>query len=100
MNNNKEKYFDLFQKVIENLQKYGIKKISVFGSYARGEATSESDLDLIVIFPEGTSLLDHIGIENEISEKLNMKVDILTEKSISPYLIDKIKKEAIVLLDA
>ena len=100
MINNKDKYFDLYQKVIDILKKHGIKKISVFGSYARGEATSESDLDLIVVFPKGTSLLDHIGIENEISEELNMKVDMLTEKSISPYLIEKIKKESIVLLDA
>ncbi|MHA1499642.1 MAG: nucleotidyltransferase family protein, partial [Promethearchaeota archaeon] len=42
-------------KIISILVKHGIKRILVFGSYARNEATPKSDLDLIVDFPEGTS---------------------------------------------
>ena len=78
---------DITQKrIIDLLKKHGIKKILLFGSYAREKATSNSDIVLIVEFPEGTSLLDHIGIEIELSEALNMKIDLLSQNGISPYM--------------
>ncbi len=86
-------------KIISILVKHGIKRISVFGSYARNEATPKSDLDLIVEFPEGTSLLDHVGIEIELSEALNMKIDLLSRNGISPYIKDQVLKEAIVIYE-
>jgi len=86
-------------KIISILVKHGIKRILVFGSYARNEATPKSDLDLIVDFPEGTSLLDHIGIEIELSEALNMKIDLLSRNGISPYIKDHVLKEAIVIYE-
>ncbi len=67
----------------------------MFGSYVREEETPQSDIDIIVEFTERKSLLEIVGIEQELSEKLGMKVDLLTEKSISPYLIDQIKKEMV-----
>ena len=90
---------NLYNKVISILRSHGIKKILVFGSYARGEATPKSDLDLIVEFPKGTSLLDHIRIENELIEKLKIKVDLISKNGISPYLKDDIMKEAIVIYE-
>ena len=86
-----------FNKIITILQRYGVKRISVFGSYARGEANPESDIDIIVEFTDRKSLLDIVGIEQELSEVLGIKVDLLTEKSISPYLVDRIKKEMLVI---
>ncbi len=88
---------EIKNKIISILVKHGIKKILVFGSYARNEATFNSDLDLIVEFPEGSSLLDHVSIELELSEILNMKIDLLSQNGISPYMKDKIMKEAIVI---
>jgi predicted nucleotidyltransferase len=90
---------DIKEKIISILVKNGIKRILVFGSYARNEATTKSDLDLIVDFPEGTSLLDHIGIEIELSEALNMKIDLLSRNGISPYIKDHVLKEAIVIYE-
>ena len=81
------------------LIKHGAKKISIFGSYVRGEATPESDLDIIVEFEHPTGLIKFVGIEIELSESLGIKVDLLTEKSISPYLIDIIRKVAIVIYE-
>jgi hypothetical protein len=85
------------KKVTSILKRYGAKEISIFGSYARGEEKKTSDLDIIVEFSERKSLFDIVGIEQELSEALGIKVDLLTEKSISPYLIDRIKKEMVVI---
>jgi len=86
-------------EIIRILKKHGAKKISIFGSYVRGEATPESDLDIIVEFELPKGLIRFVGIEIELSESLGIKVDLLTEKSISPYLIDIIRKEAIVIFE-
>ena len=59
----------------------------------------KSDTDILVEFSERKSLLDLVGIEQELSEALGVKADLLTEKSISPYLIDRIKKEMEVIYE-
>jgi predicted nucleotidyltransferase len=84
---------EIFEKVIKFLKNEGVKRISVFGSYVRGEEKEESDIDIIVEFSERKSLLELVRIERELSEFLGIKVDLLTEQSISPYLIDSIRKE-------
>ncbi len=89
----------LFKKIISLIKKHGAKKIAVFGSYARGEEKPKSDIDILVEFSERKSLLDIVGIEQELSDALGMKVDLLTEKSISPYLIGRIKKEMKVIYE-
>lgn len=89
---------EMIEKLIHILKKHGAKKIEIFGSYARGEAKPGSDLDVIIEFEERKSLLELVGIEQELEDHLGIKVDLLTEASISPYLIDKIKKESKMVL--
>lgn len=84
---------NIYKKIASVLKEQGAKKIAVFGSYAKGEEKPESDIDIIVEFSEKKSLLELVRIERELSENLGIKVDLLTEKSISPYLIDGIKEE-------
>jgi len=88
---------EIEKQVIAFLKENGAKKISIFGSYVRGEATLESDLDIIVEFNEIISLLDLVGFELELSDLLGIKVELLTEKSISPYIIDDVLAEARVI---
>ncbi|MBT9164345.1 MAG: hypothetical protein DDT22_00300 [candidate division WS2 bacterium] len=88
---------EIFEKIIRMLKNRGVKKIAIFGSYVRGEEKPESDIDVIVEFSERRSLLEIVGIEQELSDAIGLKVDLLTEKSISPYLIDRIKKEMVVI---
>ncbi len=87
------------ESIIRTLKKYGAKKIEVFGSYARGESKEDSDLDIIVEFSDKKSLLELVRIEQELEDNIGMKVDLLTKKFISPYLIEKIEKEARVVLE-
>lgn len=89
----------IFKTVTSILESHGVKKIGIFGSYVRGEEREASDVDIIVEFSERKSLFDIVGIEQELSDALGIKVDLLTEKSISPYLIDRIKKEMVVIYE-
>jgi len=84
---------EIFEKIAQALKNQGARKIAVFGSCVRGEEKPGSDIDILVEFSGRKSLLELVKIERELSEVLGIKVDLLTEKSISPYLIDTIKKE-------
>ena len=87
----------IFEGIVQMLKNYGARKVAIFGSYIRGEEKPGSDIDVIVEFLERRSLFDIVGIEQELSDAMGVKVDLLTEKSISPYLIDRIKKEMVVV---
>jgi len=77
-----------------------VKKMSIFGSMARGEANAESDADLLVEFSKRKSLLALIALERKISTVIGRKVDLLTESAISPYLRDRVKRDAQVIYEA
>lgn len=91
---NTDRHKNLFEKISFFLEKEGAIKVAVFGSYARVEEKPESDIDILVEFSETKGLLNLVRIERELSELLGLKVDLLTEESISPDLIDGIKREA------
>lgn len=84
---------DILERLSKLLKDRGAKKVAVFGSYVRGEEKPESDIDVIVEFSMRKSLLDLVIIERELTEALGIKVDLLSEKSISPYMINAIKRE-------
>jgi uncharacterized protein len=79
--------------LITILKNHDASRIGIFGSYARGEAGPDSDLDLLVDFKNRKSLLTLVKIQRELSEALGIHVDLLTEAAISPRLIDRIKAE-------
>jgi len=84
---------DVFKKLASLLRDRGAVKVAVFGSYVKGKEKPDSDIDVLVEFAERKSLLELVRIEREVTEALGIKVDLLTEKSISPYMIDSIKRE-------
>ena len=84
---------EILEKIVQVLKDQGARKIAIFGSYARREESPGSDIDVIVEFSGRKSLLELVRIERELTEALGIKVDLLTEKSISPYLVDIIRKE-------
>ena len=75
----------------ELAQRYHIRKLKLFGSFAEGRQTSHSDLDLIVEFDTVPTLLELVRIEQELSDLLGVKVDLLTEESISAFIRPHIK---------
>jgi predicted nucleotidyltransferase len=73
---------------------HGARNVRVFGSVGRGESNGASDLDLLVDMSEGRSLLDLVALGDDLEEALGVNVDVVTEKSLSPYLRDQILAEA------
>lgn len=72
-----------------------MKTIELFGFYVRGEQKSSSDLDILVDFFEPISLFRFIELENFLSEKLSVKVDLAMQDALKPRIKDRILNEAI-----
>ncbi len=77
--------------------RYGARNVRVFGSVARGDATSKSDLDLIVHFDPDRSLFDHGGLLMDLQELLGVKVDVISEAGMRERFRSFVMKEAIPL---
>jgi predicted nucleotidyltransferase len=76
---------------------HGARNVRVFGSTARGEAGAGSDVDILVDLDANRSLLDQVGLKQELEELLGCKVDVVVEGGLSPYLEDRILSEAVPL---
>ncbi len=86
------------KEIIEKLCKEGAVKISLFGSFARGTQKKDSDIDIFVEFSEPKSLLSIARIENELSQSVHRKIDLVTKDSISPFILPHIQREKKVLV--
>lgn len=86
-----------YQEIIDICQQNDVSMLGVFGSVARGEATEQSDIDLLVKFSKQKGLLAVVRLERVLSEALGRKVDLLTEAAISPYLRENILNDLQVL---
>jgi predicted nucleotidyltransferase len=82
------------EDILRLAERYGARNVRVFGSVARGEANDSSDLDLLVEWEPGRSLLDHAGLVQDLQELLGIKVHLGTEKSLHWYVRDKILRGA------
>jgi predicted nucleotidyltransferase len=77
--------------------KHGAHNVRVFGSVARGEADEQSDIDLIVEFDPGRSLLDHAALWLELQDLLGCKLDVVSDRGIKPRIRERVLREAIPL---
>ena len=82
------------EEILRLAERRGAHVLRVFGSVARGEANEDSDLDLLVAWEPGRSLLDHAGLVEDLQELLGVKVHVGTEKSLHWYVRDRILREA------
>ncbi len=78
---------------------YGIKRIYLFGSYAKGEATEESDIDLLIEKGKPMSLLKLSGMRRQVQEALNLSVDLVTTAGIEDIFRKEIEGTEILLYE-
>jgi predicted nucleotidyltransferase len=81
--------------ILELAGKYGASDLRLFGSVARGEQNVTSDVDLLVKMAKGTSLLDYVGLTQELGELLHCHVDVVNEKCLYPRIRDRVLAEAV-----
>jgi predicted nucleotidyltransferase len=77
------------------LQKYGVVSASLFGSYARGDASPDSDLDLLVTYAPGTNLLKVAALQDELEATAGTQVDLVSAKFMRPQLAARDKPDLI-----
>ncbi len=88
---------DRRKAILEIAAQYGARDVRIFGSVARGDAAEQSDLDLVVRFEPGRSLLDHGGLVMDLRELLGVDVDVLDEDAMSRRFHEHVMKEAVPL---
>lgn len=77
------------------IQGFGVKSLAIFGSVARDEATSESDVDLLVEFEGKVTFDRYMDLKFYLEDRLAMKVDLVTEKMLRPQIRQTVEKEAL-----
>jgi len=89
---------DLREKVEDVMRRRGVTRASVFGSVARGDATPASDVDFLVEFEKGRTLLDLSGLRLDLRDELGRDVDVATPNSLHPDMKDQILSELVRIL--
>jgi len=84
---------DINDKIVNYLKRFNPRRIGIFASYARNEETPQSDIDLLVDFPEQVTLFDLGGMKVELSEMLNRPIDIVTERGINSRIKEHIYRD-------
>jgi predicted nucleotidyltransferase len=85
------------ERILQIAAKHGVHKVRVFGSTARGDADEQSDIDLLVDMPAGSTLLDQAALLLELQDALGCKVDVLTEQGLKPRVRERVIREAMPL---
>lgn len=76
-------------------ERYPIDDLGVFGSYARGEQQPDSDLDVIVTFEEPVTLFDLVRLEEELTRRLDITVDLVTGDSLKPRVATRVAEDVV-----
>ena len=95
-----EEIFQQLRQVLPQLRsEYGVTSLGVFGSYVRGEQTEASDIDVLVEFEPDRrfGLLQFCALENELSDLLGRKVDLVEKSGLKPKIGQNILREVILL---
>lgn len=85
------------EAVLSLCARYGTARVRVFGSVARGEAREDSDLDLLVAFEGGRTLLDHARLKLALEGLLGVPVDVVSEGGLASRLRERVLREAVPL---
>lgn len=78
-------------------RRYPIREMGVFGSYARGEQSANSDLDVLVDLHAGIGLMELAGLQQELSDTLGVRVDLVMKDALKPRIGRRILSEVVML---
>ncbi|MBD3229210.1 MAG: nucleotidyltransferase [Candidatus Lokiarchaeota archaeon] len=93
---NKEDILNILKHELPYLKnKFNVKNIGLFGSYIRSEQTKQSDIDLLVEFSAPIGFFKFIDLENYLSDKFGLKIDLVPIDALKPLIKPSILKETI-----
>jgi uncharacterized protein len=75
--------------------KYRAENVRLFGSVARGEGTATSDVDFLVHFLDGASLLDQVGLKQELEALLGCPVDVVSDRAVNRHIRERVLRDAV-----
>ena len=78
-------------------QKYKLKEMGIFGSYVKNVQTEQSDVDILVDFDVPPSLFEFVDLKNELTDVLNMNVDVVMKSALKPHIGKRIVQEVVLL---
>ena len=78
-------------------EKYSVKEIGIFGSFARGEAKEDSDIDILVEFEKPIGLFKFLELEEYLSNLIGREVDLVSKKALKPHIGKHILEEVITI---
>lgn len=84
-------------QILNLAAKHGMRNLRIFGSFARGEAHTDSDIDFLVEVDADRSLLDRIGFLQDVEDLLGRRVDVVNERALHWYIRDRVLNESIPL---
>jgi uncharacterized protein len=76
-------------------EQYHVRNIGIFGSYSRKHQTEQSDLDLVVEFDQPIGMMAFVHLKNLISDRLKIKVDLVTPDGLHPLIRDQVMHEVV-----
>jgi predicted nucleotidyltransferase len=85
------------EEILRIAARHGARNVRVFGSVARGEADSQSDIDLLVEFKRGTTLIGHATLVQELEDLLGVKVDVVSERGLRDRVRERVLREAVAI---
>ena len=90
-------------EIINNIRQYftnrPVHKAWLFGSYSRGEETSESDVDILVVFDPIVDLFDHIEMQQDLESILQRNVDLVTDGTLMPWVTKSVDNDKILIYE-
>ncbi len=96
------KTLDEIKKILEKhkkelREKYNVVEIGIFGSFARGESTKSSDIDILVEFKEPIGFFKFLELEEYLTNLIGIKVDLVSKKALKPHIGKYIREEVIIV---
>lgn len=95
MKNHKDELMDTLRRHLPEIRKFGVVRLAVFGSVARGDVRAGSDVDVLVEFDGPTTFDRYFDLKFFLEDLLGRPVDLVTEKALRPELAPEVRKEAL-----
>jgi len=93
---NRDQALQILKESLPQLQTYGVRDVALFGSVARNDADSTSDIDILIDFdPDAESFDNLMNVADLLDSRFDVQVDIVTVNGLSPYLAASVQKEAV-----